>query len=88
MNEMSSSGWEISSNVPQPPNRGRLKYPWPFMEAGQSVYIECPDDGPQPNSVRSSAMHWVKRNRPDLVVSAMKEDNGVRVWFYKKGEER
>lgn len=81
--------YKIDKDVPMPDISisPRLKYPWNEMMPGNSVLVpleEVSKGGV--NTIRSSAISWLRRNRPDWGCTVRMESTGARVWFYDKSD--
>ena len=68
---------KIEKNIPLPePARGKLKWPWPDMEVGDSIKV----DPERYKRAQLSAQQW-KRNHPGFNYATRKLPNGERrIW--------
>lgn len=77
-------GYQVVSNVPMPAVYSRQKYPFPFMEVGNSFTVPADDPAARRSpygscSVVSSAAHY-GRNHNMKFRSRRNADNSVTIW--------
>ena len=68
---------QIDKGIPIPnlSHHFSLKYPWPEMEHGDSIFVEKP-------STISAARVWLLRHRPGWRVKTRTTSQGIRLWFH------
>lgn len=68
---------QIDKGIPIPnlSHHFSLKYPWPEMEHGDSIFVEK-------YSAVMSARSWLLRHKPGWIAKSRKTSQGFRVWFH------
>lgn len=72
----------IDSAVPFPTWQGKgryVRYPWPSMEVGESVFFDDEPGGTKSNQA-AAARAWGRSQDVKKTFAAKKENNGVRIW--------
>ena len=74
---------KIENNVPIPDVHSRIKYPWPEMKVGDSVFIKA-EKGETPTRLkaiaRSSVNYYGSKTGKKFRTRVFSEENGIRVW--------
>jgi len=74
---------KIENNVPIPDVHSKIKYPWPEMEVGDSVFIEA-EKGETPDTLKikagGSAAYYGRKTGKKFKTAFLRKENGIRVW--------
>ena len=74
---------KIEKDVPIPDVHSIIKYPWPEMEVGDSVFIKA-GKGETPTILkgiaRSSANYYGRKTGKKFRTRVFSEENGIRAW--------
>jgi hypothetical protein len=72
--------FEIEKDIPVPPARNKVTYPFADMEVGDSFFVPCDPDGVLKTERRVSAAAAQYRRRMSVKFVTRREETGVRVW--------
>ena len=74
---------KIEKDVPIPEVHSKIKYPWPEMEVGDSVFIKA-EKGETPTKLKrragASARYYGNRTGKKFKTRILRKENGIRVW--------